>query len=159
MAPSQRTMEPLMKFLPLTVRVKSGFPAMAEAGLTLVMTGTGELTLTWTVWLAVSVPLNAVRMNSVVLVALTLSVPFLSSPAALPKSGPVISTLVVSPTIDQDSVTLLDSGLPMATSGGDAVKNSIFGVPGSGVGVGAGLTMTCLTRPLTSRWPLDAVST
>ena len=39
--PFQRTTDPLTKFEPLTVRVKAGPPAVAEAGLMLASTGAG----------------------------------------------------------------------------------------------------------------------
>src|SRR5512134_3864017 len=92
LAPSQRTMEPVTKPVPLTVMAKSGPWAVVEAGLMLLIAGTGEVTLTWTVWLELSDPLNAVRMNKVDLLADTVRPPFLSRPDAFPKSGPEIST-------------------------------------------------------------------
>src|SRR5262245_54459415 len=40
-APFHRTIDPLTKFVPFTVRVKAGEPGMAEAGVRLVIVGTG----------------------------------------------------------------------------------------------------------------------
>jgi len=41
LAPFQRTIDPVMKLVPFTVRVNAGPPAVAEVGLKLVVVGTG----------------------------------------------------------------------------------------------------------------------
>jgi hypothetical protein len=46
--PFHCTVEELKKSVPLTVSVKAGPPAVAEAGLRLVIVGTGTATVTWT---------------------------------------------------------------------------------------------------------------
>src|SRR5574341_2148948 len=141
--PFQRTVEPLTKLAPVTVRVKAGPPTMPEVGLRLEMTGTGTLTVICTVWLALNDWLNAVKMNWVSLSPTeTTRVPCRSRPVILPRDSPLSSMLVTSPLTDQAIWMLLASSLPMLTSPGTAVKKSIFGVPGTGVGVGAGLTVT-----------------
>jgi hypothetical protein len=83
--PFQRTTEPEMKFVPLTVNVKADPPAVAEEGLRLVVVGTGLLIVkVWgldvpppgvglkTVTLAVpAVAMSAARIDAVTWVALT----------------------------------------------------------------------------------------
>ena len=44
-APFQRTMEPVMKLVPVTVRVKAEPPAVVEEGFRLVIVGDGLLTV------------------------------------------------------------------------------------------------------------------
>ena len=74
MEPFQRTVEPLTKLVPLTVRVKAAPPAVAEEGLRLVVVGTGLLIVK--VW-ALDVPPPGVPLKMV-----TLDVPAVAMSAA-----------------------------------------------------------------------------
>ena len=54
---------------------------------------------------------------------------------------------------------LCASPLPRDSSVGEAVKYSICGAPGTGVGVGGGFTVTWNSRLVIVSSPLEAVST
>src|SRR5690349_18024834 len=142
----------------MTMGTGSGVGAGVEVGGG-VGVAVGGRTLICTVELVDSFsPLKAVSTNTVGFSTATVMLPCRLRFETVPKSGPLISTLVVAPLIDQARMTSAACGLPATTSSGVMVKESMRGASGSGVALGAGSTVTICWSVLGSP-PLEAVST